>query len=374
MRIFITILLFLTVIPTSVVYAGDQANWITEFDTRMKEEMRENKIPGMAVALVHGNNTVLAKGYGLRDIENNLAVDENTLFNIASTHKSMNAMLIATLVDDNVVSWDTPVSTYYPGFRLRSQASTNSVTLSHLLSMSSGIPASVEDHLPLEATPLDVFETARQSILLGAPLEQFSYSNISAAIAGYIGVIANGADDLDLFDDYAALLQSKILNPIGMSRSTIYASEAREGGNLSKAYDVSNTGEPIYVRSNDLDGDALAPSGSLKSSAKEMALFISTQLNRGLAPNGARVVSSENLVKTWQPITGDYALGWWKTSYKNTYVIMHTGSYDGFVSVLALVPSDNVGLVLMANSEAAAGDLTEYAHEILVDVLKESKL
>jgi len=347
-------------------------SWISDFDQQMELEHEENVIPGMAVALVKGSDTVFLEGYGLRDVENNLPVDENTLFHIASTHKSMNSMLIATLVDDNVVTWDNPVVEYYPRFELGLAASTNSVTLSHLLSMSSGIPAAAEDLLSDKPTTEDVFLAAKQSTLLGEPLTQFSYSNISASIAGYVGVIASVGSDQMLFDNYANLLKSNVLEPIGMSQSTIYASEAQQSGNLSKTYRASNSGDSTYIASTDADGDALAPSGSLKSNVKDMALYLSTQLNQGVAPNQNRIVSAVNLLKTKQPIINDYAMGWEQIIYKNTLVTMHTGGYDGFVSVLVLIPSYDIGLVLLANSEDDGG-LTENAHELLVDILMGSK-
>lgn len=345
-------------------------SWISKFDQKMQLEQAGSKIPGMAVALVKDSSTVFSKGYGLRDVENNLSVDENTLFHIASTHKSMNAMLIATLVDDEVVAWDNPVTEYYPSFELGSAASTNSVTLSHLLSMSSGIPGTAEDLLTDDPTTDDVFLAAKQATLLGAPSTQFSYSNISASIAGYVGVIASVGSDQALFANYSNLLKSKVLEPIGMSNSTIYASVAQHSGNLSKTYSVATSGDITFVASSDEDGDVLAPSGALKSNVKDMALYLSTQLNQGVAPNNNRVVSAANLQKTKQPILDDYAMGWEQVTYNNTLVIMHTGGYDGFVSVLVLIPSYDIGLVLLVNSESGE-ELTENAHEMLVDILQD---
>jgi CubicO group peptidase (beta-lactamase class C family) len=121
----------------------------------------------------------------------------------------------------------------------------------------------------------------------------------------------------------------------------------------------------------DEDGDILAPSGSLKSSVNEMALYLSTQLNDGVAPNQTRIISAENLKITHNPILENYAMGWETESYKNISVLMHTGAYDGFASVLVMIPSYNIGLVLLANSEEAAESLTENAHQILIDVLIE---
>ncbi|MEH6450495.1 MAG: serine hydrolase domain-containing protein [Oleispira sp.] len=347
-------------------------NWIADFDDRMQVELESNNIPGMAVALVDGNKTVFSQTYGLRDVENNIEVDENTLFHIASTHKSLTSMLIATLVDDNVVAWDTPVVEYYSDFQLASAASTDSVTLTHLLSMSSGISASAEDLLPETPAINDVFRVAKESTLLGAPLEEFSYSNISTSIAGYVGVIAKNGSNETLFDEYANTLKSRVLDPIGMTHSTLYASDAQQSGNLSKAYQISASGESVLIDSRDVDGDVLAPSGSLKSNIQDMALYLNTQLNDGVAPNDNQVVSAENLRKTKQPILDDYAMGWESINYKETEVLMHTGSFDGFVSVLVLIPVRDTGLVLLANSESGE-ELTDNIYKILLDIMISSE-
>ena len=157
--------------------------------------------------------------------------------------------------------------------------------------MSSGIPDEAEDDLPENTAPEDIFDAAAETDLLGQPGETFSYSNVSAALAGYLGVMAAGGDSDDLHAGYARLLEERILGPIGMETATISASEAHASPNMSKSYTYTNDREPVEAKSYDVDSDALAPSGSLKANINEMALYISTVLNGGIAPNGNRVVS-----------------------------------------------------------------------------------
>ncbi len=346
-----------------------QADWLSRFDLALQAAQQANRIPGMAVAVVEGDHTLLAKGYGLRDVENKLPVDADTLFHIASTQKSMNALLIATLVDDGVVEWDAPVVQYYSDFQLSSAASTQRVTLRHLLSMSSGLPGEAEASLPLDADVQDVFEVARQATLLAQPAEQFSYSNLSASIAGYIAVMASVGNDQHLLKDYARLLRERVLQPIGMSRSTTQISLARQAGNLAKPYAISWWGSAVQRASIDSDEDILAPAGSLKSSAKDMARYLSTQLGHGLAPNQTRVVAARQLRETWQPVLNGYALGWLKTNYNGMEALLHTGSFDGYASVIVLLPAAQMAFVLLANSAAAEG-LTESVHKSFIDALQ----
>ena len=265
--------------------------WISSFVEYVKETIKTDGIPGAAVALVRDNDIRLADGFGLQNVTANTPVTPETLFHIGSTHKSMNALLIATLVDDGLLNWDTPIVEIDPEFELSDPEATGQLTIRHLLSMSSGIPDEAEDDLPENTAPEDIFDAAAETDLLGQPGETFSYSNVSAALAGYLGVMAAGGDSDDLHAGYARLLEERILGPIGMETATISASEAHASPNMSKSYTYTNDREPVEAKSYDVDSDALAPSGSLKANINEMALYISTVLNGGIAPNGNRVVS-----------------------------------------------------------------------------------
>ena len=348
-----------------------EKDWIVEYANYIQEAIESDNIPGVAVAIVQGDEIILAEGYGLRDVANSAPVTPETLFHIGSTHKSMTAMMIATLVDDGILEWDQPVASFAPQFALSDSAATQAVTIRHLLSMSSGIPDEAEDELFEESTTDDVFETISETSLLGMPGEAFSYSNLSASASGYLGVLATGGEQDDLYIGYANLLQERVLNPIGMETATIYASEAQANTNYAQSYVLSSQDEPILSETYDFDGDALAPSGSLKANVNEMALYIATQLNRGVAPNGNRVVSTENLEETWQPYLEGYGMGWETLTYEDVEMIFHTGAYDDFASVIGFLPEFDIGFVVLLNSEEAGENLIEESPYVLVDILLE---
>jgi CubicO group peptidase (beta-lactamase class C family) len=347
--------------------------WREDYAGYVQQTMAQDGIPGVALALVQGDEIVWAEGYGLRNVAQNAPVTPDTLFHIGSTHKSMTAMVIATLVDDGVLTWDTPIVRFAPQFALSDREATQQVTMRHLLSMSSGIPDDAEDELDDGATIGEVFEIVKETELLARPGEVFSYSNISCSVAGYLGVMAAGGQSDDLYAGYAHLLQTKVLDPIGMNTATIYAGVARRDVNYAQSYVLSGRGEPVLSPTYDVDGDVLAPSGSLKATVREMALYVATQLNRGVAPNGRRVVSAESLAETWEPYLDEYGMGWQIETYKGVELIFHTGAYDDFASVIGFVPEFNVGFVLLLNSEEAGERLVEEAAYALVDVWLEQE-
>ena len=162
--------------------------------------------------------------------------------------------------------------------------------------------------------------------LLGQPGDEFSYSNISASLGGYTAAMADGDLSGSLYNGYADLLKLNVPDPIGMGTAVVRYSEALQSPNYGKSYIVER-GEVIEAEPEDFDGDPLAPSGVLKASANEMALYISTQLNKGMAPNGNQIVSEKNLVEMWQPYLESYAMGWEVSNGQGVEHISHEGSF-----------------------------------------------
>jgi CubicO group peptidase (beta-lactamase class C family) len=347
-------------------------DWVSEFQDYLAARMEAEHIPGLAYALILPGGEIFAEGMGLRDVENELPVTARTLFHIGSTQKSMNAMMIASLIDRSYFDWGTPVAEIFPNFQLSSADYTQQVTMLHLLSMSSGIPDYAEDDLDLDgASQADVLEAVEKTDLLFSPGGVFSYSNLSATMAGYAAGYVWTDGDADLVDAYADALSELVLEPIGMESATFSVSEARNSEDFSYAYVLPDGRNAERAESYDLDRDPLGPSGTLKISVLDMAKYVATQMNAGVAPNGTRVVSAENLRMTWEVQLEGYALGWDHVSYGNTAVIFHTGAFDNFVSVIGFLPDLDIGLVLLVNSEDAGYALSEDAIYDLVDFIRD---
>jgi CubicO group peptidase (beta-lactamase class C family) len=348
---------------------GDELPWLPDFEQLIQENMEQEHIPGLAYAIVNRQGVLAAKGIGVRNIETGAPVTPETLFHIGSTHKSMTAMLIATLVDDGLMDWDTPITTWVPSFSFLDEQASQSITMRHLLSMRAGIPADAEDLLSADSPAEDVLDIASEIRLIGGPGEVFEYSNLSASLAGYLGLIAAGNNHQSLYEGYAELLETKVLIPIGMSSATLSIHQAQADSDYSFSYDISLFGKAQLSETYDVEGDALAPSGSLKANIVDMGAYISTQLNQGLAPNGNRVVSAENLAETWVPYLENYAMGWEQLWYHEIEIISHTGAYDDFASVIGFIPEFDLGFVVLLNSEEAGYDLVEEIPYLIADFL-----
>jgi len=119
----------------------------------------------------------------------------------------------------------------------------------------------------------------------------------------------------------------------------------------------------------------IAPAGAHWSTLEDMARYMITQLQEGVAPNGARVVSAENLKETWKPQIAisnhvSYGLGWMTSSYKGQPVISHAGNTFGFTSGFTFLPGRDLGVIVLTNgratnlfNEGVAGRLLELLYE-----------
>ena len=87
----------------------------------------------MAVAVVHNDQPVYLKGFGVRELGSDALVDENTVFQLASLSKPVGATVVASVVGDGDVSWDDPVTTHLPGFALGDPYVTANVTIADLV-------------------------------------------------------------------------------------------------------------------------------------------------------------------------------------------------------------------------------------------------
>jgi CubicO group peptidase (beta-lactamase class C family) len=343
-----------------------------QFSSFIEEKIHTDNIPGLAVAIVEGNHVVYIKGFGYRDIETKLPVTSETLFHIGSNTKSMTALMVATLVDDKKAEWDTPVIQYYSDFALEDPIATEQVTFRHLLSMRAGIPSDAENDLLDDDVAKNIFDIIEDAEILGYPGKVFDYSNLSSTAAGYIAAIIAGSNLDNVYEGYIQLLKENLLYPIGMKNACVRVSEAKKNDNYGKSYIINNGALEVAI-SEDVDGDPLAPSGSLKASASEMALYLSTLLNRGVAPDGNRVISSENFNETWKIYLENYGMGFEKMTYKKIDIFGHEGSFDNYLSVFGISSELNMGYFILTNCEDASEGLIAEAPKYLVDLYLSEK-
>lgn len=104
-------------------------------------------MPGLAIAVVHDDEVIFLKGFGHREAGKPEAVDADTVFQIASLSKPVSATVVAALVSDGIVSWDSKIADLDPAFRLADPYPTSQLTVRDLFSHRSGLPGTAGDDL-----------------------------------------------------------------------------------------------------------------------------------------------------------------------------------------------------------------------------------
>lgn len=332
-------------------------------------------VPGASIAVVQDGEIIFSKGYGTTALEDGTPVDADTLFMIGSTTKSMTSFVAATLVDEGKLDWDQPATDLLPDFALSDPEAASKIRYRDLLNMSSGVP---RDDAPLfmeEADPVRVLEMVSETEMVAAPGEVFNYNNQMVALGGFAAAVAAGATfGPDIDEAYAELLQERLLDPIGMTRSTLDPAVALADENHATSYTLDITQEsplapidPSFERF----ASPVAPAGALWSTANDMGRYLITQMTLGVTPDGTRIVSEENLQETHKPAISmgpsSYGMGWMSGTWNGLTLLEHGGGTVGFVSDFSYLEEANIGVIVLANRTGATfftGAVREYVYEM----------
>ncbi len=338
--------------------------------------MKVAKVPGMAVAIVAGDETYV-KGYGVREIGKSEPVTERTVFALASVSKAFTTMLIALLVGEKAADWDDPVRKHLPTFRLSDPLADANVTLRDLVCHRTGMPR--HDMLWYRA-PWDRAELLRR-FAHATPNKGFrqvyQYQNICFTAAGEAAAQAAGAPS------YESLLQERLLKPLGMTATTLRITDAEADPDHATPHrrDKNQRLETMPWRNIDNAG----PCGSVNSCASDMAKWLRFQLSGGLHPEtGELLIEASALKETHTPqipipeeedftrqypdtVQRSYGLGWTILDYRGGHkLVRHGGVLGGFRSNAALLPREEIGVAVMLNAQTW---LAEPAVNMILDYL-----
>ncbi len=325
-------------------------------DSIVADAMTAWHAPGMAVAVVIDDKVILAKGYGIEELGRAKPVTPDTLFEIASTTKAFTATAMAMLVDEKKLDWDDPVRKHLPWFRVADPNTDALVTLRDLVSHRSGIGR--HDELwDLTDMPRDELLRRVISVPPARPIRTgYIYNNLMFVAAGE----AIAAAAKTSWEDF---IRTRLFAPLGMTRSRISLAEWNAADHAS-SHQWNGETQQASVRTF-MNYDALAPAGTIKSSARDMAQWLRFQLAGGVI-DGKRLVSQAAFDETHMPQlvlrrdaesreaspytnVASYAMGWNVSDYRGELLIAHAGALNGFRTQVALLPNRHAGVVAMTN-------------------------
>jgi len=140
-------MLALGLVPTSVsaqggvqVIEAHVQKAIAELDKLAQKEIDNNVVPGLAIAVVFQDKLVYAKGFGVREVGKPEKVDADTVFQLASVSKPLGATVVAALVGEGKIMWDSKISHLDPTFELYDPWVTREITIRDTYAHRSGLP------------------------------------------------------------------------------------------------------------------------------------------------------------------------------------------------------------------------------------------
>jgi len=342
-------------VATALPAQATQREPFPGFDDYVRTALVTWKVPGASVAIVRNDSVIYTKGYGLREVGKNATVDERTIFAIGSSSKAFTSATVAMLVDSGKVSLDAPASTYLPNFQLYDPYATKEITVRDLLSHRSGL---ARGELLWYGSDYDREEILRRVRWLQPTWSfrsQFGYQNIMYLAAGQI--VAHTAKVT--WDDF---VRQRVFQPLGM-RETSSSTKALSGlTNLASPHaTVNDTVRPVPWRTI----DNIAPAGSINSNAVDMAQWVRLHLNDGKYEGkqliSKRMVDEMRTAQTVIRVEGGsrnmnpsahlmaYGLGWFLSDYEGRYVVQHGGNIDGMTALVAMLPEEKFGIVILSN-------------------------
>jgi len=347
-----------------------------DLDDYIRRAMQTFDVPGVAVAVVKDGQLVLAKGYGVRKLGENAGVDSHTLFGIGSNTKAFTAASLGILVDEGKLSWDDRVVDRLPGFQMYDPYVTHELTIRDLLTHRSGLGLGAGDLLffpPSTYTRDDIIAKLRYIKPESSFRSKYAYDNLLYMVGGQIIPAITGKQWRDF-------IKERMFAVVGMNESNTSAAEFRPGGNFAAPHSpVEGKLQPIPPTLI----DNVAPAGALDSSVSDMAKWMIVQLGGGQLPGGDRRLFSEKTgremwsAQTILPVNepppalaalrtnfAAYGLGWGLREYRGHKYVSHTGGLPGYVSQVALIPGEKLGVVLLTNQEAT-GILASIVDRIL---------
>lgn len=332
-------------------------NAVAKLDEMAQDLMAKSGIPGMAIAVVHGGETLYAKGFGVKNTqlpdEPDNQVNPDTVFQLASLSKPLGATVVAHQVGEGAISWDTPLVDELPWFALSDPAVTNMVTVGDMYAHRSGLPDHAGDLL--EDLGYDrrlVLEKLREF-----PLDPFrvSYAYTNFGLTSGAEAVATAANE-----SWEDLSQRVLYGPLGMSSTSSRFDDFMVRKNRAVGHTrTDGKYRPDYVR----NPQAQAPAGGVSSSINDLSHWLTMMLANG-SYQGKQIVDPEALLPALTPQSvssratepamrsGFYGYGFnVGTTSAARQQISHSGAFQlGSGTNFLMLPSADVAIVVLTNA------------------------
>lgn len=343
-------------------FAGKKANTldqarIAELSRFIEQGEKETGVPGVSLGLIQDGKVIFADGFGVKELGKSGKPDGDTLFMIASNTKALTTLLLAKLVEEHRMNWDSQVISLFPSFKLGNSETTRSVQVKHLICACTGMPRQdlewfFEFGKMTPESSLALLGTMQPTSKFG---ELFQYSNLMAAAAGYTAGHAL-YPQMEVGAAYDHAMQSYVFYPLGMKATTFDFGRALVANHATAhAPDIDGQPAKAMMEAN-YSVIPLRPAGAAWSSVRDMMKYVSMELAEGKLPDNKTYIAKEPLLERRKPqvyIGKDvsYGMGLEVDTTYGVPVVHHGGDMVGYHSDMIWLPQQNVGAVILTNSD-----------------------
>lgn len=337
--------------PASAANASAVAHAVALLPAQVDALLARSGVPGLAVAVVAGGQTVLARGWGVCELGRSDRVDADTVFQLASVSKSIAATVVAQQVGTGRVRWDSRMQTLLPGFALQDEQVSAQLTVGDLFAHRSGLP----DHAGDVLEDLGFDQRAALEKLRQLPLTPFrsSYAYTNFGLTAGAVAVATAAGQ-----DWATLSEQALYRPLGMTRTSSRHADFERRSNRALGH-VKEGGR--WVVSRGRRPDAQSPAGGVSASVNDMAKWLIMVLQQGrvdgrqvvdataLAP--ALLPQSQTSPATAQRPAGHYGFGFnVGATAGGQPAYSHSGAFSmGAATCFFVLPHSDVAIVALTN-------------------------
>jgi len=340
------------------------ADW-NDFDRYVRDARPGWHCPGVAVAVLRGDDVVYRAAHGLRDVERGQPLTPETRFAMASVTKSFAAMSVALLVDAGELAWDRPVREVVPELVLHDATATAQLTLRDMLSHRTGLPRHDLAAWRLDLPRAEFVRRLRHLPLSAGFREKYQYNNLMYYVTAHVVERVAG----QRWEDF---VRERIFAPLGMTASNFVPEPPRDDLDNALGYRVERDEEgkatglipmPFGAHTELSPGSA----GALFSTLDDQVRWLGLHANGGRWGDTRLVAEATcaqmHLPTTVVPAGGPktalmghelfaYGMGWFVEPYRGHTVVQHGGNVEGHSLMIGFVPRERTGVVVLANGAA----------------------
>ena len=327
---------------------------IKAYDRYINSSLSTSQIPGAAVAIVKDSVILFLKGFGVKRIGSTDSVSVNTIFRLASVSKGFSSVLAGIIVSDNLISWQDKIVTCIPDFSLKTVEAANKISVTHLLSHTTGLPYHAFTNLIEYGKDLSFIKSKFKEIEpIAEPGTVYSYQN---AVYSFIDEILASATGKSFTD----LLQEKIFTPLDMKDAS-YSYKSIVNNPAAARPHIHGAESYHEIKISDKYYNAV-PAGGINASISDMAKWLLALLG-----NNPDVIQPEILeqifkpqiqtpvrykyIRFWRKLQKTYyALGWRIFEYNGQLIAYHGGYVNGYRSEIALDRNNKIGICVLTNA------------------------